>query len=150
MQDATPAPTEVGRRAADILTLIKNSEEFARLESSSQAYTDCWATFTGYPLVAKWNLQKDTPRLFEEALRVLALKTAVFELTDGNEEVAELEISAPVGNRRGGRRPRQGRLTVPDWCCRASSTVSTRRMAFTTSRSSKRSPASVSAAASAW
>jgi hypothetical protein len=96
MQDVTPAPAEVGRRAKDILTLIKNTEEFARLQSSSQGYTDCWATFTGYPLVAQWNLQKDTAPLFEEALRVLALKTAVFELTGGDEEIAELEISAPV------------------------------------------------------
>jgi hypothetical protein len=96
MPHVIPAPGEVGRRAADILTLIKKTEEYARLERSSQAYTDCWATFTGYPLVANWNLQTDTPPLFEEALRVLALKTAVFELSDGDENLAELEISAPV------------------------------------------------------
>lgn len=96
MQDAIPAPVEVGRRAADILTLIKNTEEYARLKGSSEKYTDCWATFTGYPLVANWNLQTDTPPLFEEALRVLALKTAVFELSGGDEHLAELEISAPV------------------------------------------------------
>lgn len=96
MQDATPAAAEVGRRAADILTLIKNTEEYARLESSSKSYTDCWATFTGYPLVANWNLATDTGPLFEEALRVLALKTAVFELSDGDEHLAELEISAPI------------------------------------------------------
>jgi hypothetical protein len=96
MQDATPTPAEVGRRAAEILALIKGTEEYARLESSSKRYTDCWATFTGYPLIAKWDLASDTGPLFEEALRVLALKTAVFELSDGDESLAELEISAPV------------------------------------------------------
>lgn len=93
---AQPAPAEVGVRAAEILTLIKGTEEFARLERSSKAYTDCWATFTGYPLIAEWNIESDTPPLFEEALRVLVLKSAVFELTDGDEHVAELEVSAPV------------------------------------------------------
>lgn len=91
-----PDPAEVGRRAADILTLIKNTPEYARLESSSNEYTECWATFTGYPLIANWNLASDTPALFEEALRVLALKTAVYELSGGDEHTAELEISAPV------------------------------------------------------
>ena len=38
----------------------------------------------------------DTPQLFEEAIRVLTLKTAVFELSGGNEHAAELEIGAPV------------------------------------------------------
>jgi hypothetical protein len=96
MQDALPTPAKVGHRAAEILNLIKETEEFNRLERSSQAYTDCWATFTGYPLVANWNLATDTPLLFEEAIRVLALKTAVYELSEGDEHAAELEISAPV------------------------------------------------------
>ena len=96
MQNALPNAGNVGRRAAEILTLIKGTEEYARLESSSKAYTDCWATFTGYPLVTNWNLATDTEPLFEEAMRVLSLKTAVFELSAGDEQAAELEISAPV------------------------------------------------------
>jgi hypothetical protein len=96
MHQAFPMPAEVGQRAAQILSLIKTTTEFARLERSSQAYTDCWATFTGYPLIANWNLTTDTPPLFEEAIRVLALKTAVYELSAGDEHEAELEISAPV------------------------------------------------------
>lgn len=71
MPHVTPAPAEVGRRAADILTLIKNTEEYARLERSSQSYSDCWATFTGYPLVAEWNQAADAAPLFEEALRAI-------------------------------------------------------------------------------
>lgn len=77
MHDVLPAPAEVGHRAAEILNLIKEKEEFVRLERSSQAYTDCWATINGYPLVASWNLASDTRPLFDETIRVLALKTEV-------------------------------------------------------------------------
>lgn len=96
MRSVTPTPAAVGRRAAEILDLVKGTGEYERLERSAKSYTDCWATFTGYPLIARWNLAGDTEPLFEEALRVLALKTAVFELSDGDEHLAELEIPAPV------------------------------------------------------
>jgi hypothetical protein len=56
----------------------------------------CWATFTGYPITANWDLETDTAPLFVEALRVPALKSAVFELTGGDEHAAELLLSAPV------------------------------------------------------
>jgi hypothetical protein len=59
-------------------------------------YPDCWATFTGYPIIARWDLARDAGPLFEEALRVLALKAAVFELSGGDGEAAELIISPPV------------------------------------------------------
>jgi hypothetical protein len=91
-----PAPAAVGGRAAEILGLVKASEEYARLADSTRKYPDCWATFTGYPIIARWDLATDAAPLFEEALRVLALKSAVFELTDGDEEAAELVVSAPV------------------------------------------------------
>jgi hypothetical protein len=58
-------------------------------------YSTCWATFTGYPVVSRWSLERDAGPLLAEALRVLALKAAVFELT-GDEEAAELLLPAPV------------------------------------------------------
>jgi hypothetical protein len=91
-----PAPVAVGLRAAEILSLIKASEEYPRLEQSTRLYPDCWATFTGYPIIARWDLARDAGPLFEEAMRVLALKAAVFELSGGDEEVAELVVSPPV------------------------------------------------------
>ncbi|GAA2915132.1 hypothetical protein Acy02nite_91670 [Actinoplanes cyaneus] len=91
-----PTPAVVGKRAAEVLTAVFNSDDFDRLRKSSLYYTDCWATFTGYPLIAKWSLKDDSEPLFWEGMRVLALKTAVFELTSGDEHAAELEISAPV------------------------------------------------------
>jgi hypothetical protein len=66
------------------------------LRSSSMRYSTCWATFTGYPLVCRWDLDRDAGPLLTEALRVLALKAAVFELTGGDERAAELLVPAPV------------------------------------------------------
>ncbi len=93
---ARPAPEAVGARAAEILDLIRGSDEYARLDESTRLYPDCWATFTGYPIIAQWDLSKDAGPLFAEALRVLALKSAVYELSGGDEEAAELVVSAPV------------------------------------------------------
>lgn len=93
---ALPDPAVVGRRAADILSRIQASDEFGRLEESTRLYPDCWATYTGYPLIARWDLAVDAGPLFDDAMRVLALKTAVYELTDGDEHAAELVIPAPV------------------------------------------------------
>jgi hypothetical protein len=93
---APPAPVTVGARADEILHLIEGSDEYGRLADSAQKYADCWATFTGYPTIARWDLDTDTAPLFAEALRVLALKSAVFELSGGDEEAAELIVSAPV------------------------------------------------------
>jgi len=93
---ARPAAATVGTRAAEILDLIKGSDEYARLEESTRLYPDCWATFTGYPIIAQWDLSRDAGPLFAEALRVLALKSAVYELSGGDEEAAELVVSAPV------------------------------------------------------
>jgi hypothetical protein len=96
VNQSLPTPAVVGARAADILAAIKGCDEYDRLEGSTRKYPACWATFTGYPLISQWDLQADAAPLVEEGLRVLCLKTAVFELTDGDEYAAELEISAPV------------------------------------------------------
>jgi hypothetical protein len=92
----TPEPAAVGRRAAQILDLVEGCEEYDRLVASTRLYPDCWATFTGYPLVACFDLATDAGPLFDEALRVLALKAAVYELSAGDEAAAELVIAAPV------------------------------------------------------
>jgi hypothetical protein len=91
-----PNPSAVGRRAAQILDLITASPEYARLVDSATRYADCWATFTGYPIIARFDLEADAPGLFAEAMRVLSLKSAVFELSDGDEDAVELIVSAPV------------------------------------------------------
>jgi hypothetical protein len=91
-----PEASAVGEQAAEILRAIEAHPGYERLTSSSMKYTDCWATFTGYPLICEWDLDRDAGPLLTEALRVLALKAAVFDLTDGDEAAAELLVSSPV------------------------------------------------------
>jgi hypothetical protein len=91
-----PEPELVGPLAAEYLARIESDRDFARLEESTKKYPDCWGTFTGYPIICEWDLARDAGPLFTEALRVLALKGAVFSLTDGDEQAAELVIAAPV------------------------------------------------------
>ena len=38
-----PDPAAVGRRAAQILEMVRGSEEYPRLEESTRLYPDCWA-----------------------------------------------------------------------------------------------------------
>lgn len=96
MAPTMPAPADVGPQAAKILNDIRGHRLYERLTGSSMKYSTCWSTFTGYPLVSRWDLDRDAGPLLEEALRVLALKAAVFELTDGDEDAAELLVPAPV------------------------------------------------------
>ncbi|RKN50449.1 hypothetical protein [Micromonospora endolithica] len=91
-----PPVAAVGRRAAEILDQIQQHPAHGRLLSSSMKYSSCWATFTGYPAISRWSLERDAGPLLTEALRVLALKAAVFELTGGDEQAAELLVPAPV------------------------------------------------------
>ena len=95
-EDQMPTPELLGERAAAMMCKIEKNEGYDRLIGSAMLYSTCWATFTGYPLVAKWSLERDTGPLLTEALRVLALKAAVFELTGGDEYASELLVAAPV------------------------------------------------------
>lgn len=91
-----PDAAVVGERAAQIMRAMQAHPGYDRLSSSSLKYSTCWATFTGYPLISQWSLERDAEPLLAEALRVLALKAAVFELTGGDEAAAELLVPAPV------------------------------------------------------
>jgi len=91
-----PAPEAVGERAAQIFDAMRAHPGWERLNGSSMRYSSCWATFTGYPTIARWSLDQDAGPLLVEALRVLALKAAVYELTGGDEARAELLVPAPV------------------------------------------------------
>jgi hypothetical protein len=93
---ATLTAETVGRRAADILDAIKAHPLHERLTGSSMRYSTCWATFTGYMTISEWNLDADAGPLLDEALKVLALKAAVFELSGGDEKAAELLVPSPI------------------------------------------------------
>lgn len=94
-QRTLPDPQQVAGRAREVLATLKAWPEFARLEKSTRMYPDCWSTYTGYTTIERFDLATDAGPLWEEALKVMAMKTAVFELT-GDETAAELVISAPV------------------------------------------------------
>lgn len=91
-----PSPAVIGPQAADIYRTIKQDIEFGRLVQSSQLYAECWATFSGYSIIAKWDQDVDKAPLFEEALKVLAVKAAIWEATGGDEDAAEILVSPPV------------------------------------------------------
>lgn len=91
----TPDAQQVGPRADQILTAIQTDPEYRRLEESSLKYTDCWKTFSGYMTIRRWDEQKDKKPLFVEGLRVLALKSAIYESTQ-DEAISELIVPAPV------------------------------------------------------
>jgi len=90
-----PAPSQVAALAAAIHSRLTAWSGFERLRSSSWAYADCWASHTGYPLIAEWDEARDKGPLFDEAIRVLALKAAVWQLTH-DDKLAELLVSPPV------------------------------------------------------
>jgi hypothetical protein len=94
-----PEVAEVGRKAAEILDRMQRHSAFDRLHNSSMKYSTCWATFTGYPAISRWSFERDAGPLLTEALRVLALKAAVFDLSGGDEQAAELLVPAPVDTR---------------------------------------------------
>lgn len=90
-----PDPAEVGDVADRILSVIHADPEYARLIVGCGRYNSDWTCTTGTITIDAWNLAEDAVPLLEEALRALALKAAVFALTD-DEQAAELPIAAPV------------------------------------------------------
>jgi hypothetical protein len=96
MTASQPSAAVIGPRAAEIYRTIKSDIEFGRLVQSSQLYAECWATFSGYSIIAEWDQDVDKAPLFDEALKVLSLKAAIWEATDGDEVAAEILVSPPV------------------------------------------------------
>ncbi|MFG3266866.1 hypothetical protein [Streptomyces bobili] len=90
-----PAASTVADAAKLILDGIKGDREFDAFKAASLEYSEDWQCFTGFPVVQRWNLEADAPALFEEGLRALALKAAVYELTADRPE--------PRPQRPGGR-----------------------------------------------
>jgi hypothetical protein len=91
----TSSIEQVGGRAAEVLQAMHQHPEWERLTTSSMKYSPCWATYTGMPTVTKFDLDRDGGPLLVEAMRAMALKAAVFDLT-GDEQVAELLLPLPV------------------------------------------------------
>ncbi|MGW4886890.1 hypothetical protein [Streptomyces murinus] len=90
-----PAVDGVADAAKLILSRIEQDLEFGAFRAASLEYSEDWQCFTGFPVVARWSLEADAAPLFEEGLRALALKAAVFEAT-GDDQASEIAIAVPV------------------------------------------------------
>lgn len=93
--ETRPATDEAASRARDILSAIKADEEFDAFKATTLTYSSDWKCFTGFPVIERWNLASDKEPLFEEALRALCLKAAVYELTH-DENLSEIPLPVPV------------------------------------------------------
>ncbi|WP_338146587.1 hypothetical protein [Streptomyces boncukensis] len=91
-----PAPEKAAERAKEMLTTLEADPEFARLARSCKSYDEAWTDFTGYALLDGYDVRKDTDPLFPEAIRAMVIKSAVYELTDGNEDAAEIPVPVPL------------------------------------------------------
>nr|WP_221462435.1 hypothetical protein [Streptomyces olivoverticillatus] len=78
------------------MSAIEADPEFERLRTGCAKYDKDWQSFTGYALVDGFDVEKDTVPLFPDALRAMAIKSAVFEMTDGDEYAAEVPVPVPV------------------------------------------------------
>ncbi len=91
-----PDPPAVGRAAAEILDRVLNSEEYPPLAHDVLLQRHRWATFTGLPLIARLDLDRDGEPLLREALRTLALRAAVYEISGSDDTAATLAVPAPI------------------------------------------------------
>ncbi|MEE6264327.1 hypothetical protein ACJ6WD_36610 [Streptomyces sp. VTCC 41912] len=89
-------PEDVAARAWQILDTWQADGEWARLRSSCAKYSSDWTDCYGYTIIPDYDAVVDAPALFGEAVRVLALKSAVYELTGGDEKAAELAQPVPT------------------------------------------------------
>jgi hypothetical protein len=89
-------PKEVADLAREYHRRWVEDEDFEKFKTATHMYDDCWASYTGYPLVMRWDLAADKEPLFIVALRVLMIKAAVYTLTNGDGKAAELALSLPV------------------------------------------------------
>jgi hypothetical protein len=92
---ALPAPAEVAQRAQEINAAWQADAEMKTVLDGCAKYTSDWDGFYGGPLISAYSVTRDAGHLLLDALRVMALKTAVYELT-GDELLAELPVPAPV------------------------------------------------------
>ncbi|KUF19499.1 hypothetical protein [Streptomyces silvensis] len=91
-----PAPEAVAERARAILSAVEADPEYDRLRTACAKYDEDWTSFLGYALVDGFDIATDTEPLFPEALRAMAIKSAVYEMTAGDEEAAEIPVAVPV------------------------------------------------------
>ncbi|MEU3050326.1 hypothetical protein ABZ705_28120 [Streptomyces sp. NPDC006984] len=94
-ETALPAPADVAARAREIHRAWKADAEMTTVLDGCAKYTSDWDDFYGGPLISTYSVARDAVHLLDDALKVMALKSAVYELT-GDELLAELPVPVPV------------------------------------------------------
>jgi hypothetical protein len=92
---ALPEPETVATRARHILDDWQADAEMTTVLEGCAKYSSDWDDFYGGPLISTYSVAHDAGHLLVDALRVMALKSAVYELT-GDELLAELPVPVPV------------------------------------------------------
>lgn len=92
---ALPTPADVAARAREIHDVWQADTEMKTVLDGCRRYSSEWDDFYGGPLVSAYSVARDAGHLLVDALRVMALKSAVYELT-GDELLAELPVPVPV------------------------------------------------------
>lgn len=90
-----PAPELAAGRAREIHTAWMADAEMAAALDGCTKYSSDWSDDYGQFLIPHYSVERDAPQLVAEAVRAMALKSAVFELT-GDELASELPVSVPV------------------------------------------------------
>ncbi|MFE4871425.1 hypothetical protein ACFRIF_21455, partial [Streptomyces sp. NPDC056682] len=78
---ALPAPAAVAARAREIYAAWQADPEMRVVLDGCARYTSDWDDFYGGPLISTYSVARDAAHLLDDALKVMALKTAVYELT---------------------------------------------------------------------
>ncbi|MFE9936302.1 hypothetical protein [Streptomyces hirsutus] len=91
-----PAPETVAERARTIHDAWMADPEMPAVLDGCKKYSSDWTDDYGQVLIPNYSVGRDAPPLIDDALRVMALKSAVYEMTDGDELAAELPVPVPV------------------------------------------------------
>ncbi|MFF8293607.1 hypothetical protein ACF068_30985 [Streptomyces sp. NPDC016309] len=92
---ALPDLADVAERARAVHAAWQADAEMQTVVDGCAKYSSDWDDFYGGPLVSSYSVARDAEHLLVDALRVMALKTAVYELS-GDELLAELPVPVPV------------------------------------------------------
>ncbi len=90
-----PDPRTVAERAREILAAWMSDPEMGTVLDGCKKYSSDWSDDYGQFLIPQYSVERDAGRLITDAVRVMSLKTAVYELT-GDEVAAELPVTVPV------------------------------------------------------
>lgn len=90
-----PVPEKTAGRAREIRSAWLADSEMPVVLDGCAKYSSDWDDFYGGPLISEYSVARDARHLLDAALKVMAIKTAVYELT-GDEKAAELPVPVPI------------------------------------------------------